>query len=272
MHDSVSASIADALGFEIGFMPGPIAQAALLAAPNHHISPMTLTELADHVRRMCRASTISLIVGTQAIGNAIDAMRTVEELESAGVSYLLFDDLVKPIPFAGEIKGWSGHQTSVEHQLIPLEAALGRIKAAVTARQDPSLVIGVRCSGLPAGGPLEATRRVKAYEKAGAETILLDAMTAEGVEAVHAETKLPMLAAQGADRLDNQFLADNGVRIGQAGNLTFRASVKAMFDTLMALQEGKTTAELAPTLISPELLAQATRQEQYNQWFKEFMR
>ncbi len=99
----------------------------------------------------------------------------------------------------------------------------------------------------------------------------MDAMTAEGVEAVHAETKLPMLAAQGADRFDNQFLADNGVRIGQAGNLTFRASVKAMFDTLMALQEGKTTAELAPTLISPELLAQATRQDQYNQWFKEFM-
>ncbi len=148
-------------------MPGPIAQAALLAAPDHHISPMTLTELADHVRRMCRASTISLIVGTQAIGNAIDAMRTVEELESAGVSCLLFDDLVKPIPFAGEIKGWSGHQTSVEHQLIPLEEALGRIKAAVTARQDPSLVIGVRCSGLPSGGPLEAIRRVKAYEKAG---------------------------------------------------------------------------------------------------------
>ena len=273
VHDAISAVMAEDLGFEIGFMPGPIAQATLLAAPNHHIVPMTLSELAEHCRHMCRATTsISIFVGAKhGFGNALNVMRTVEELEDAGVSCLLIDDMVEPIPFGSEMRGSSGHLTVAESQLVPLEEHLGRMKAALAARQDPSMVITVRCSGIPVEGAPEAIRRVKAYEKLGVDGILLDGITSEALEAVHAETKLPLMVGQQGDQYDNQFLAANGVRMGQAGNLTFRASVKAMYDTLKALREGKTTADLAPTLISPELLARATRQEQYNEWFKNFM-
>ena len=273
VHDAISAVMAEDLGFEIGFMPGPIAQATILAAPNHHMLPLTLSELAEHCRHMCRAtSSISIYVGAQhGFGNALNVMRTVEELESAGVSCVLIDDHVEPVPFGTEIRGWRGHTTSAETHLLPLEEAVGRMKAALAARQDPSMVITVRCSGIPVGGVPEAIRRVNAYEEAGVDAVLLDEITNETLEAVHAETTLPLLGSQATDRLDNQFLAANGVRVGQAGNLTFRASVKAMYDTLKALREGKTTADLAPSLISPELLARATRQEQYNEWFKSFM-
>ena len=72
--------MADALGFEVGSVAGPVVQAILLAAPNHHICPATLTEFAEHYRHMCRAtSNIGLLVsGMQGFGNAFNVMRTVE--------------------------------------------------------------------------------------------------------------------------------------------------------------------------------------------------
>ena len=292
VHDAISARIAEELGFEIGFMPGPIAQAVLLGAPNHHMVMVTLSEMAEHIGHMCRASGISLYAGAHhGYGNALNVMRTVEELESAGISCLTIDDQVEPVPFGTEIRGWRGHTTDVEEQLIPLDESVGKMKAALAARQDPNLVIAARNSGLIAGSIPEAIRRVKAFEKAGVDAVHLELglprdvegyqggktdpemtdLATKGLEAVHAETKLPLLTGQEVDRFDNQFLAANGIRIGRRGNLTFRAAVKAMYDTLKALREGKSTADLAPTLISPELLAQVTRQSQYNEWFKNFM-
>ena len=264
----------------------------MLGAPNHHMVTVTLSEMAEHIGHMCRASNISLYSGAHhGYGNALNVMRTVEEFESSGVSCLTIDDQVEPVPFGTEIRGWRGHTTDVEEELIPLDEAVGKLKAALAARQDPSLVIAGRNSGLIAGDIPEAIRRVKAYEKAGVDAVHLEigltrdvqgyqggkadpeitARGIEGIEAVHAETKLPLLTGQETDRLDTQFLADNGIRIGRTGNVTFRAAVKAMYDTLKALREGKSTADLAPTLISPELLAQTTRQSQYNEWFKKFM-
>ena len=272
VHDAISARIAEDLGFEVGLLPGPIAQTVLLGAPNHHMVVVTLSEMAEHIRHMCRASSISLYAGAHhGYGNALNVMRTVEEFESAGVSCLTIDDQVEPVPFGTEIRSWRGHVTVVDEQMIPLDEAVGRMKAALAARQDPSLVIAARNSSLLAGDIPEAVLRVRAYEKVGVDAVHLEGVTADGLVAVHAETKIPLLVGQRGDGFDHAFLEANGVRIGQGGNITFRASVKAMYDTLKALRDGKSTADLASTLISPELLAQTARQSQYNEWFKKFM-
>ena len=292
VHDPISARIAEMLGFEAGLLPGPIAQAVLLAAPNHHMVMVTMSEMAEHISHMCRASDISLYAGAHhGYGNALNVMRTVEVFEAAGVSCMTIDDQVEPIPFGSEIFGRSGHITMVEEQLIPLDEYVGKLKAALAARQDPSLVIAARNSGLIAGDVPEAIRRVKAYEKAGADAIHLEVgltrdvrgyqggkpdpeITATGmraIEAIHAETKLPLLTGQEVDRLDDDFLAANGIRIGKAGNLAFRASVKAMYESLKALREGKSTSELASSLVLPEVLAQAVRQDEFAERFKNYM-
>lgn len=272
VHDAVSAVIADDLGFEIGILPGPIAQAALLAAPNHHMVTLTLSEMADHVRHICQASDLSLYVGGyHGFGNALNVMRTVQELEMAGASCLTIDDNMEPAPFGTKITGWVGHRSFVDETLVPLDEMVGRVKAALAARRDPTLVIAVHASALLACSIPEAIRRVKAYEKAGVDTVHIEWPSAEGIAAIHAETRLPLMVGQNGDRLDNQFLAEHGVRIGQRGNLTFRASIKAIYDCLKALREGKTPADLAPMIISPELFARATRQEQFNHWFKDFL-
>jgi carboxyvinyl-carboxyphosphonate phosphorylmutase len=54
--------------------------------------------------------------------------------------------------------------------------------------------------------------------------------------------------------------------------LSFQASVKAVYDTLKALRDGVAPADLRPTLASPDLMNQVTRQADYSRWTEEFLR
>jgi hypothetical protein len=47
--------------------------------------------------------------------------------------------------------------------------------------------------------------------------------------------------------------------------------VKAVYDTLKALREGVSPAELRDKIASPELMNQLTRRDDYNRWIKEFL-
>ena len=263
VFDPISARIAEDLGFEVAMLAGSIASGTVLGAPD--LIVLTLTEFADQIHRICRASTIPLMVDADhGYGNALNVMRTVEELETAGVSALTIEDTALPIGFGGA-KG--------EEPLISLEEGIGKMRAALAARQDPSLVVMGRTGALRIGGIPEAVRRVKAYEKVGVDAIFLaGARTRKEIEAVHAETKLPLLLGGATGELtDREFLGANGVRIALQGHLSFQASVKAVYDTLKALRDGKSPAELRPTLASPELMGQATRQADYNRWTGEYL-
>ena len=95
VFDPVSARIADSLGFEFGMLGGSVASAVILGAPD--LAVVTLTELADQCRRIARASDISLVVDADnGYGNALSVMRTVEELEDAGVSGMTIEDTALP--------------------------------------------------------------------------------------------------------------------------------------------------------------------------------
>ena len=83
VFDPISARIAEDLGFEVGMLAGSIASFTVLGAPD--IIVLTLTEFAQQIHRICRASTLSLMVDADhGYGNALNVKRTVEELESAG--------------------------------------------------------------------------------------------------------------------------------------------------------------------------------------------
>jgi carboxyvinyl-carboxyphosphonate phosphorylmutase len=200
----------------------------------------------------------------QGYGNALNVMRAVEELENAGVSGLSIDDTVRPV--RGSTKG--------PKLLISLEEAVGKLKAALAARQDPSLVILGATRALDSGGIPEAIRRVKAYENAGVDAIHLgQGETQESITAIHAETKLPLFIHSRRGLGDQQFLTANGVRIvaTPTGNLPLFASMKAQYDILKALRDGKSPAELTSMQASPELRDQVLRKAQYNEWIKKFL-
>ena len=147
VFDPISARIAEDLGFEVGMLAGSIASFTVLGAPDIILLP--LTEFAQQIHRICRAGNLSLMVDADhGYGNALNVKRTVEELESAGVSALTIEDTVLPRRFG-----------TGETELISIEEGVGKMKAALSGRQDLSLVVAWRSSALSGTGVEDAIRR-----------------------------------------------------------------------------------------------------------------
>jgi oxaloacetate decarboxylase len=262
VFDAMSARMAESLGFEVGMFAGSIASGTVLGAPD--LVVLTLTEFAAQIRRITRGSDLPLMVDADhGYGNALNVMRTVEELESAGVAGLTIEDTVLPTAFGGQAEG-----------LISVEEMLGKLRGAVAARQDPSLVVIGRTGALRRGGIAEAEKRVRAYQETGIDAIFLaGASNREEVEAMHRATRLPLMLGGAPPALaDKSFLASQGVRIALQGHHPFYAAAKAVFDTLRYLREGGAPAGLKDRVASEELLNIAMRQSDYERWQGDYLK
>ena len=262
VFDAMSARIAESLGFEVGMFAGSTGSATVLGAPD--IIVMTLTEFADQILRICRAGTLPLMVDADhGYGNALNVMRTVEELETAGVSGLTIEDTVLPTAF-----GATGES------MISIAELTGKLRAAVAARQDPSLVVIGRTNGLKLSGIPETLERVKAAQDTGVDAIFLVGGTKRAeVEAVHKVCRLPLILGGATPELsDRGWLAEHGVRIALQGHQPLYASVKAVYDTLKHLREGGSTAALKDKVASEDLLDIALKQKAYKRWQSEYLK
>ena len=253
VFDAMSARIAASLGFEVGMFAGSIASATVLGAPD--LVVLTLTEFAEQIHRITRGSDLPLMVDADhGYGNALNVMRTVEELESAGVAALTIEDTVLPTPFGGQGEG-----------LVSIEEMLGKLRGAVATRQDPSLVVIGRTGALRAGGIAETEKRVRAYQETGVDAIFLaGASKREEVDAIHRATRLPLMLGGAPPELsDRAYLTSRGVRIALQGHHPFYAAAKAVYDTLKYLREGGAPAGLKDRVASDELLKVALTQDEY---------
>ena len=260
VFDPISARIAEDLGFEVGMFAGSIASGTVLGAPDYVI--LTLTEFAQQIYRICRAGRLPLMVDADhGYGNALSVRRTVEELEAAGVAALTIEDTMLPMQFGGE------------GGFISLEEGVGKMKAALSGRTDANLVVAGRTSSLRLGRD-ECIRRVRAYEAAGVDAIFLAGATGkEEVAAVNDALNIPLLlGGAGGELNDKEWLGQNGVRVALQGHLPFQAAIKAVHDTLKALRDGVVPADLRATLASPELIAQATRKDDYDRQIADYLR
>jgi carboxyvinyl-carboxyphosphonate phosphorylmutase len=261
VFDPISARIAEDLGFEVGMFAGSIASGTVLGAPD--LVVLTLTEFAQQIHRICRAGELSLMVDADhGYGNALNVMRTVEELETAGVSALTIEDTVLPRVFGGG-----------GDQLLSLEEGVGKMKAALSARQDPALVVIGRTSALRVSGLEDTVRRVKAYEQVGVDAIfVVGANTRQEVETLNSVLSVPLILGGASGELsDKEYLGDHGVRIALQGHQPFQAAVKAVHDTLKALRDGVSPADLSPQLATAEQMDQFTRRSNYDRWTKDFL-
>ena len=262
VFDPISSRIATALGFEVGMFAGSVASAVVLGAPD--IVVLTLTEFTQQIRRITRAGDVSLVVDADhGYGNALNVMRTVEELEVAGVSALTLEDTVLPRPF----------RQQKDQVLLPVEAMTANLKAALEARKDPSLVIVGRTAAMAFAGVEAAVQRVKAYSEVGVDAIFLTGVTTrDEVETVSQATDLPLLLGSTPSSInDLDYLGANGVRIALAGHLPFMASVKAVYDTLKHLREGGSPEELKAVTATEDMMAVATDLERYSSWQREHL-
>ena len=259
VFDPLSVRIAEDLGYELAFMAGSTASATVLGAPD--LVVLTLSEFAEQIRRICRAANIGLIVDADhGYGNALNVMRTVAELETAGLAGLTIEDTALPQGF-GRAKG---------EDLITLEEGVGKMQAALAGRQDPTLVIIARTAALRAEGIDGTVRRVKAYAQTGVDAIwLAGGVTPEGVSAVHEAVGLPLLT--GAGDMTDEFLTANGVRVAHQGHLPLAGAVKGMYDTLKALRDGVAPRDLRGSVATSEFMGQLTRKPDYDHWIQEYM-
>src|SRR5947199_4231722 len=182
VYDAISIRIAEDLGFEVGMFGGSVASLAVLGDPD--IALITLTELAEQVRRMSRAASLPVLVDADhGYGNALNVRRTVQELEAAGVGGLTIEDTLLPQAF-GEAKT----------QLISLHEGVGKMKAALDARSDPSLVIIGRTGAASVTSIDDAIARAKAYEAVGVDALFFTGIKTRGeLEKIAAATMLPIV-------------------------------------------------------------------------------
>ena len=262
VFDPLSARIAQDLGFELGMFAGSVASLVVLGAPD--IALITLTEFAEQARRICRAGTaLPLMVDADhGYGNALGVMRTVEELEAAGVAALTIEDTTLPQPFgvAGGI------------QLSSVDEGVGKMTAALSARRDPKLVIVGRTSAMSVSGVDDTIARLRAYEATGVDALfLVGVRTREQLEAVAAAVRLPVILGGVPPELaDNAYLGAQRVRICLQGHQPFMAAVGAVHASLKALREGVAPGALGG-LPPPELVKRASREADYSEWARAYL-
>ena len=261
VFDPVSARIAEDLGFELGMFAGSVASLVVLGAPD--LTLITLTEFAEQAHRICRAGRLPLLVDADhGYGNALNVMRSVEELETAGIAALTIEDTALPQAFGagGAIK------------LLSIEEGAGKMKAALAARRDPLLAIVGRTSALAVTGLDDALNRAQAYQAAGVDAMFfLGVRTREQLQAISAACRVPiLLGGVSAELNDRIYLGAKGVRVCLQGHQPFMAAVAAVQATMKALRAGVPPSELAQ--IAPaQVMQEVTRDADYARWTESFL-
>src|SRR5215475_2033499 len=203
VYDATSIRIAQDLGFELGMFGGSVASLAVLGDPD--ITLITLTEFAEQIRRMSRAASLPVLVDADhGYGNALNVRRTVQELDAAGAGGLTIEDTLLPQTF-GEKKT----------QLISLEEGVGKMKAAVDGRSDPTLVILARTGAISITTLGDAIERARAYEATGVDGLFFTGIKSRAeLDAIAEATRLPIVLGGAPEEMnDLDYLGGRRVKI-----------------------------------------------------------
>jgi 2-methylisocitrate lyase-like PEP mutase family enzyme len=225
-YNAMSARVLESAGFEAIYMTGYGTSVSLTGLPD--VGLTTMTEMVANARYIAAASGLPLIADADTgFGNAINVIRTVREYIGAGVAGLHLEDQVSP-KRCGHVAG---------RLVIPLEEAVGKIRAAVDARNalDPDFVIVARTDARGAhGGSLdEAIRRVNAYLDAGADLGFIEGPTSVAeVQRICREVKGRVFYNMTgvSPRFTMDELRALGIAVCISPNAMLRAALAAMHD------------------------------------------
>ena len=244
-HDALTARLVEEAGFE-GVWASGFEISASFAVPDASI--LTMTEMLEASRRMAAAVSIPVIADCDTgFGNAINAMRTVEAFERAGIAGLCIEDNVFP-------KRCSFYP-GVKRLLADVDEQAMKIRAALAARASADFVVVARTEALIAGWGLdEALRRGRAYADAGADGILIHSnqTTADDVArfAEQWDRLTPLVCVPTtyhAATVDE--LARIGFKIVIFANHGLRASIRAVQDALGELRQAKRASAVEERIV-----------------------
>ncbi len=259
--DPLSARIAEGLGYEAGALLSSAATIAVLGDPD--LSLISLTEMAEQTRRITRACDLPVLVdGEQGFGNALNARRTVEEIEAAGASAVTIEDTVLPRAFGG-----------AGPSLVSLEEGVGKMRAALGARRDPSFTIIARTSAFAVNGADDGAQRLAAYEKAGVDAVYLAGVrSVEDLARARKSVSVPIVVGAIAKPLQaGGCLREAGIAMWVQGNAPAVAALRSMHAAYAGILEGSIDGAIQPGAADP-LVDTLTRNDTYRQWTEDFLR
>ena len=164
IYDTLSAKIAEQIGFPMGFISGYSLAASTIGEPDFGL--LTQTEVVERARAICACVSIPIIVDADTgYGNPLNVYRTVEQLIDAGAAGCFLEDQVWPKK--------CGHMRN--KKVIERDEYLHKIQAAVDARKDKDFFIVARTDAEAVISLEEAIERVKAAREIGADASFVEA-------------------------------------------------------------------------------------------------
>ncbi|MEU3531731.1 methylisocitrate lyase [Streptomyces murinus] len=237
----LSARLIQDTGFEAAYLSGAVL-AADLGLPD--IGLTTSTEIAARAQQTTRATDLPVLIDADTgFGEPMNAARTVQLMEDAGLAGLHLEDQVNP-KRCGHLDGKS---------VVAREEMTRRIRAAVDARRDPGFLLMARTDARAIEGLDAAIDRAKAYVDAGADAIFPEALADEReFEAFRAAVDVPLLANMtefGKSRLlDARTLQNLGYDIALYPVTLLRLAMGAVEDGLRTLAAEGTQESLLPRM------------------------
>ena len=164
VYDALGAKIVEKVGFEAMFQTGYGTSATLFGMPDYGF--IGSTETVDNARRICRATSIPVIVDVDTgYGNALTVDKLIRELEVAGASGIFLEDQKWP-KRCGHMQG---------KEIIPKDEYAEKLQAAIDARSNKDFIIVARTDARAIEGLDNAIERGLYYKKIGADVIFIEA-------------------------------------------------------------------------------------------------
>jgi 2-methylisocitrate lyase-like PEP mutase family enzyme len=242
-YDALSAKLAEQAGFELLFISGYSVSASRLGEPDFGL--VTQSEMAEAARSVCRSVRVPVIVDADTgYGNALNVIRTVNDLIDAGAAGMFLEDQLWP-KRCGHMQG---------KKVVPLEEYLSKVRAAVDARGPRDFFIVARTDARQAVGLDEAVRRVQAARDAGADAAFVEAPESiEELKEVARRVRGPLVAnmlERGVTPLlTREELRDLGYALAVCPLSAIYAAAKAMRDIYGELRAKGTTREALDRLL-----------------------
>ena len=265
-HNAFTAKIIEQTGgFQAIYMTGSGTTMNLLGEPD--VGLLTMTEMVAQAKNIVNATSLPVIADADTgYGNAINVMRTVREYEKTGVAAIHIEDQITPKK-CGHFEG---------KQLISQDEMLGKIRAAIDAREDPDFVLIVRTDARAVLGLDEAIKRAQAYRKAGADAIFLEApQSVDELKIIAKSIDAPLLAnmVEGGKTpfLTVQELEEMGFNIAIYPRSAICAAAKAIQELMQLLKETGTTEGFLDQMVTFEGHAMITGLARYKEMEKKYL-
>jgi 2-methylisocitrate lyase-like PEP mutase family enzyme len=233
------ARMAEMVGYECFFVAGSQMSAYMLGVPDNGI--LGLRDVVDHTRHVASQTDIPILLDADTgYGNAVNVHYAVQEFVHAGIASANFEDQEAPKK--------SG--TAAGRRCISIEEHVGKIKAAVAARDDldKDFAVCARCDTLGAenGTFAEALERCIAYVKdGGADYVWLNSVQSlKDLERACADVPAPVLMIWGgpmpAPTLED--FAKTGLRIALYPTVAAMVGMQAAWQVLNDFKKRGTPA------------------------------